>query len=106
MLRPTRHKGAKRVQAPVQASIDILLRHPGIGSKTDDPSIRRMTTTPYPYLIFYEPTADEIIIHAIRPVPVIQQGCRAKLKPQARQTPSYRRVFVHHSNHSEPTLHV
>jgi toxin ParE1/3/4 len=33
---------------------------------TEDPSIRRMTTTPFPYLIFYEPKADEIIIHAVR----------------------------------------
>ena len=33
---------------------------------TDDPSIRRMTTSPYPYLIFYEPTETEIIIHAVR----------------------------------------
>jgi toxin ParE1/3/4 len=59
-------EGAKRVQARIQASIDILLRHPGIGSMTEDPSIRRMTTTPFPYLIFYEPKADEIIIHAVR----------------------------------------
>jgi toxin ParE1/3/4 len=58
-------QGAKRVQARVQTSIAILLRHPGVGSKTDDPSVRRMTTTPYPYLIFYEPTVDESIIHAI-----------------------------------------
>jgi len=33
---------------------------------TDDPTIRRMTTTPYPYLIFYEATDAEIIIHAVR----------------------------------------
>jgi toxin ParE1/3/4 len=25
-----------------------------------------MTTTPYPYLIFYEATDDEIIVHAVR----------------------------------------
>jgi toxin ParE1/3/4 len=33
---------------------------------TDGPTIRRMTTTPYPYLIFYEATDAEIIIHAVR----------------------------------------
>jgi toxin ParE1/3/4 len=33
---------------------------------TDDPAIRRLTTTPYPYLIFYEVTETEIIVHAIR----------------------------------------
>src|SRR5271166_3433231 len=29
-------------------------------------AIRRMTTTPYPYLVFYEITETEIIIHAVR----------------------------------------
>lgn len=33
---------------------------------TDDPTIRRITTTPYPYLIFYEVTDAEIMIHAVR----------------------------------------
>jgi toxin ParE1/3/4 len=33
---------------------------------TDDPTIRRTTTRPYPCLIFYEATEAEIIIHAVR----------------------------------------
>jgi toxin ParE1/3/4 len=36
------------------------------GGVTDDPVIRRMTTTPNPYLIFYQVTDAEIIIHAVR----------------------------------------
>jgi plasmid stabilization system protein ParE len=36
------------------------------GAVTDDPTIRRIATTPYPYLIFYEVTDAEIIIHAVR----------------------------------------
>jgi len=59
-------QGARRVQARIQAIIDLLLVHPGIGARTDDPTIRRMTTSPYPYLIFYEATEAEIIIHAVR----------------------------------------
>jgi toxin ParE1/3/4 len=59
-------QGARRVQARIQAIIDLLLRHPRIGVRTDDPVIRRVTTTPYPYLVFYEVTESEIIIHAIR----------------------------------------
>ena len=59
-------QGARRVQARIQAVIDLLLAHPRIGTRTDDPSIRRMTTSPYPYLIFYEATEAEVIIHAIR----------------------------------------
>ena len=58
--------GAQRVQARIQAIIDLLLLHPNIGTRTDDPIIRRMTTSPYPYLVFYEATDAEIIIHAAR----------------------------------------
>jgi toxin ParE1/3/4 len=59
-------QGAKRVQARIQTIIDLLLAHPQLGVRTDDPTIRRLTTPPYPYLIFYEPTDTEIIIHAVR----------------------------------------
>jgi plasmid stabilization system protein ParE len=59
-------QGAKRVQARIKAVADLLLQYPRIGTMTDDPNIRRMTTSPYPYLIFYEPTENEIIIHAVR----------------------------------------
>ena len=58
--------GARRVQTRLQTIIDLLLLHPHIGTRTDDPVIRRMTTPPYPYLVFYEATETEIIIHAVR----------------------------------------
>jgi len=59
-------QGARRVQPRIQALTDLLLQHPQIGRRTDDPAIRRITTTPYPYLVFYEATQTEIIIHAVR----------------------------------------
>lgn len=59
-------QGARRVQARIQAVTDLLVLHPYIGRRTNDPSIRRMTTTPYPYAVFYEATGSEVIIHAIR----------------------------------------
>jgi toxin ParE1/3/4 len=59
-------QGAKRVQARIKAIIDLLSEHPHIGVRTDDPTIRRLTTPPYPYLVFYEVTETEIIIHAVR----------------------------------------
>ena len=59
-------QGARRVQARIQAIIDLLVLHPHIGTRTDDPTIRRMTTLPYPYFIFYEATDTELIIHAVR----------------------------------------
>jgi toxin ParE1/3/4 len=59
-------QGAARIHARIQAIVDLLIAHPNIGSRTDDPAIRRITALPYPYLIFYEIAASEIIIHAVR----------------------------------------
>ena len=59
-------QGAAKVKSRIQATIDLLLQSPFIGARTDDPVIRRVATPPYPYLVFYEPTDDELIVHAIR----------------------------------------
>ena len=59
-------QSARRVQARTQALTDLLLHYPYIGRRTADPAIRRMIMTPYPYLVFYEATESEIIIHAVR----------------------------------------
>jgi len=59
-------QGAVRVKRRVEAIIDLILLHPLVGATTDDPSIRRMITRPYPYLVFYEANKNELIIHAIR----------------------------------------
>jgi plasmid stabilization system protein ParE len=58
--------GAKRVQKRIHDVIDLLSAHPDIGIRTNDPTIRRLTTLPYPFLVFYEVTEKEIIIHAVR----------------------------------------
>jgi toxin ParE1/3/4 len=59
-------QGAVHVRSRIQAIINLLLLHPLIGTRTDDPAIRRMATPPYPYLVFYEAVDDELIIHAVR----------------------------------------
>jgi plasmid stabilization system protein ParE len=59
-------QGARRVQARIQAIIDILPVQPLIGTLTREPTIRRLPAVPYPYLVFYEVTESEIIIHAVR----------------------------------------
>ncbi len=59
-------QGAARIRTRIRAVTDLLLRYPLAGAVTEDPTIRRVTTTPYPYLIFYETTDAEIIIHAVR----------------------------------------
>jgi addiction module RelE/StbE family toxin len=59
-------QGARNVQTRIRAVIDLLLEYPYVGTPTADPSIRRITTPPYPYLIFYEIVEDEVVIHAVR----------------------------------------
>ena len=59
-------RGATRVRSRIRVIIDLLLSHPHIGTQTDDPTIRRVNTSPYPYLAFYEVARDEIIVHAVR----------------------------------------
>jgi toxin ParE1/3/4 len=59
-------QGAARIHSRIRAVTDLLLRYPLAGAVTDDTSIRHITTTPYPYFIFYEATDTDIIIHAVR----------------------------------------
>ena len=59
-------QGAARIHARIRSVTDLLLRYPQLGVLTEDPTVRRVTTTPYPYLIFYEANDSEIIIHAVR----------------------------------------
>ena len=59
-------RGARQVQTRIKVLTDLLLLHPHIGRRTSDPAIRRMPMTPYPYLLFYEATETEIIVHAVR----------------------------------------
>ncbi|WP_354044964.1 type II toxin-antitoxin system RelE/ParE family toxin [Bradyrhizobium sp. LB12.1] len=48
----TSPRGAARVQKRIQDVVGLLLAHPEIGLRTDDPDIRRLTTTPYPFSRF------------------------------------------------------
>ncbi|HZV20548.1 MAG TPA: type II toxin-antitoxin system RelE/ParE family toxin [Hyphomicrobiales bacterium] len=59
-------QGARKVQARIKQIINLIALHPLIGRITDDAEVRRITTSPYPYLIFYEVTDTEIIIRRIR----------------------------------------
>ena len=65
-LAPHSPRGAARVQGRIKTFVDLLPSHPFIGGRTDDPTIRRLVVTPYPYFVFYEVGDDEIIIHNIR----------------------------------------
>jgi plasmid stabilization system protein ParE len=64
---PRIHRKAQNVfRDASKASLACLVSHPDIGIRTDDPTIRRLAIPPYPYLVFYEITETEIIIHAVR----------------------------------------
>ena len=59
-------QGARNVQTRIQTIINLLLEHPGAGQLTSKGRLRRMVASPYPYLIFYQMTGDEIVIHGVR----------------------------------------
>lgn len=59
-------QGALRVRRRIKFLIEQLAEHPFLGKQTVDPAIRRLTATPYPYLIFYEVTEVDVLIHAVR----------------------------------------
>lgn len=59
-------QGARRVQARIKAVMELLLRHPNAGQLTNLKPMRRIVATPYPYLIFYEPHDEEIIVIGVR----------------------------------------
>jgi plasmid stabilization system protein ParE len=59
-------RAARRVQARIQVVINLLLQHAHAGQRTSKGRLRRMIASPYPYLIFYQATEDEIVIHGVR----------------------------------------
>lgn len=59
-------QGARNVQARIQAITTLLQEHPLSGQLTSESGLRRIVTPPYPYLVFYEVTADEVVIIGIR----------------------------------------
>ena len=74
-------QSARRVQARIKVLTDLLLLHPYIGRRTHDPAIRRMTTTPYPYLVFYEVTETRSSFTRSGMRRVIHPGCPVRLDP-------------------------
>jgi len=59
-------QGANHVRERIQALFNLLTHHPHAGQATDLPGVRRLTLSPYPYLIFYRVTDREVIIQRMR----------------------------------------
>lgn len=60
--------GARKVAARIRRTLDLVVEFPKHGAPTDDPGIRRVLALPYPYVIFYEPLKDEVVVHRVRHV--------------------------------------
>ena len=58
--------GACRVQRRLRATFDMLAINPEVGRRTSNGRLRRVVPTPYPYLVFYDVAASEVIIVGVR----------------------------------------
>ncbi|MDP3547251.1 MAG: type II toxin-antitoxin system RelE/ParE family toxin [Phreatobacter sp.] len=59
-------QGAERVRGRIRATINLVVRHPHVGQKTNVADLRRIVVTPYPYLVFYRPSETHVVIIAVR----------------------------------------
>ena len=59
-------QGANRLRERIQNLFLLLAQHPYAGQATDLPGVRRLSASPYPYLIFYRVTGDEVIVQRLR----------------------------------------
>ncbi len=59
-------QGANRVKARINAMTMLLSTHPLTGETTRRPGQRRMLVSPFPYVIFYRVTDDEVIVQRVR----------------------------------------
>jgi toxin ParE1/3/4 len=59
-------RAAAALEKRIRSSIEQLQTFPLIGRPTDDPDMRMFPIVRYPYLVFYEVTDREIVVHHIR----------------------------------------
>ena len=59
-------KGAAEVKARIHATIDLIALHPMAGRLMSRRLLRRVVVHPFPYLVFYAVSEDEIVIHGVR----------------------------------------
>jgi toxin ParE1/3/4 len=57
---------AERVRGRIEALIGGLVDFPYQGTPTDEPGIRRLVATPFPYLIFYRIKGEAVVVLHIR----------------------------------------
>jgi plasmid stabilization system protein ParE len=58
--------GAERVRHHIMHTIDSLTDFPFLGKATNEPRVRVLVMTKYPYLVFYSVVNGEVVILHIR----------------------------------------
>ena len=58
--------GAAKIEARLSAIVELVRFQPDAGLKTRVPMVKRVFLTPYPYLIDYQISADEIVVLRFR----------------------------------------
>jgi toxin ParE1/3/4 len=59
-------QGATHLRDRIVALVTLLQEHPYAGRATTHPNVRRLAANPYPYLIDYRVSVNEIIIMRFR----------------------------------------
>jgi len=59
-------QGAARLRSRILASLSLVCDHPNAGQITSRRDLRRVVLTPYPYVLFYRISNDEIIVMRFR----------------------------------------
>ncbi len=59
-------QGAAKVAARLDEILELLKRQPHVGRRTDRAGIRRLTLSPYPYVLFYRVTGADTDIIVLR----------------------------------------
>lgn len=59
-------RSAEKVRRRLQSTVAKLALFPFMGAPTNISDLRRIVTTPYPYVVFYQVTGDEVAVIAVR----------------------------------------
>ena len=59
-------QGAANIRQRILTAAVLVQGHPYAGQATTRPSVRRVVLSPYPYILFYRITGDEIIVMRLR----------------------------------------
>lgn len=61
-IRERSPSGAESVSKRISEAIDLLGHQPRAGRKTTKPATRRLNLAPYPYVMLYRVTGDNVVV--------------------------------------------